>query len=329
MNPIFYLTVSLDNMVNLIIVPRSKSLRKINCDTDPKAKVQAIINEYAKVNKIDPNRVKLSVLEEEESTDKKPIRKTLKNEKTLEANGLDFSTTETLTVYAKDVGPQIGWKTVYLIEYFGPMLIHSLVYYGLYDPDFNTYTQIAAYILTMLHYLKREFETTFVHMFSAETMPLKYLFRNCGHYWIFNGLFIALSVYAPQDRYYYGWKKYIFNVEDRTLKQLYIYIGLWALCQLANFYCHFILMNLRSDGSREKRIPYGFAFSLVSFPNYFFESLGWLVYAIMINNWSCYLFFIIGTLTMMNWAKQKHRNYKKTFGDKYPKNRKAMIPFIF
>ncbi|KAH3665983.1 hypothetical protein OGAPHI_004172 [Ogataea philodendri] len=315
-------------MVNLIIVPRSKNLRKINCDTDPRTKVQAIINEYSNVNKINPNRVRISVVEDEESKDKKSVRKTLKNEKTLEANGLDFSKTDTITVYAKDVGPQIDWRTVYLIEYFGPILIHSLVYFLLYNPEFNTPTQVASYVLSTLHYLKREYETTFIHMFSADTMPLKYLFRNSGHYWIFNGLFIALCVYAPQ-RYYTGIQKYIFHVEDRTLDELYVFAGLWATCELANFYCHYLLMKLRSDGSREKRIPYGFFFSLVSFPNYFFESLGWLIYAIMNNNWSSYLFFIIGTGTMMVWAKQKHRNYKKTFGDDYPKNRKAMIPFIF
>jgi very-long-chain enoyl-CoA reductase len=32
---------------------------------------------------------------------------------------------------------------------------------------------------------------------------------------------------------------------------------------------------------------------------------------------------------MMIWAKDKHRRYKIEFGDKYPKNRTAMIPFIF
>jgi len=31
---------------------------------------------------------------------------------------------------------------------------------------------------------------------------------------------------------------------------------------------------------------------------------------------------------MIIWAKQKHRRYRKEFGDKFPKNRKAMIPFI-
>lgn len=31
---------------------------------------------------------------------------------------------------------------------------------------------------------------------------------------------------------------------------------------------------------------------------------------------------------MLIWAKQKHARYRKEFGDKYPKNRKAMVPFI-
>lgn len=102
-----------------------------------------------------------------------------------------------------------------------------------------------------------------------------------------------------------------------------------VLFEICNFYCHIILRRLRSDGSREHRIPYGFAFKFVSFPNYFFEFLSWTVFAIMTNNWSSYFFLVVGTGTMMMWAKQKHAKYKKTFGDKYPKNRKAMIPFIF
>jgi very-long-chain enoyl-CoA reductase len=41
------------------------------------------------------------------------------------------------------------------------------------------------------------------------------------------------------------------------------------------------------------------------------------------------LFFTIaGTVQMTIWAKQKHRAYKKDFGDKYPKQRKAIIPFF-
>lgn len=317
-------------MVNLLIVPRSKTLKKINCDTEPNAKVQAIINAYAKVNDIEPNRVKLSyVFDADSSKTKKPVRRTLNNYQTLEENGLDFEHSDTLEVGAKDVGPQIGWRTVYFIEYLGPVIIHSLFYFGFYDPTNNTYTQKAAYILTLFHYLKRIYETLFVHVFSSDTMPLSNLFRNCGHYWIFNGLFIGYSIYAPQDVNYQGYQKWLYHVEDRSLGELEAFASFWFLFELCNFYSHLQLRNLRTDGSRDHHIPTGFGFNYVSYPNYFFESLVWLDFAIMVNNWSCWLFYIVGTGTMMNWAKTKHAKYQKEFGDKYPKSRKAMIPFIF
>ncbi|ODV86889.1 hypothetical protein CANARDRAFT_6459 [[Candida] arabinofermentans NRRL YB-2248] len=317
-------------MVNLDILPRSKNLRKIKCDTDPKTRVKSIIDEYARVNKVNPNRIKFSFLPDEDDKDtKRPVRIALKNEQTLEQNGLDFSKSDSLAVYAKDVGPQIDWRTVYFIEYLGPIILQSLIYFAWYDATNNTWTQKFSYIMCSLHYLKREYETLFIHSFSSDTMPLKHLFRNSGHYWILNGLLIGIAVYAPQDQYYTGIYKYLFHVEDRPIEVLFLFAAAWVFCQASNYYCHLILMNLRPLGSREHKIPYGYFFEYVSFPNYFFESLGWLVFAIMNNNWASYLFFAVGTATMMMWAAQKHRRYKKEFGDKYPSDRKAMIPLIF
>jgi very-long-chain enoyl-CoA reductase len=40
------------------------------------------------------------------------------------------------------------------------------------------------------------------------------------------------------------------------------------------------------------------------------------------------LFTIAGGVQMTIWAQQKHRAYKKEFADKYPKQRKAIIPFL-
>lgn len=324
-------------MVTLEILPRSKNLRKINADTDPQTRISALIREYSKVNDIDPSRVKFSRLsEEEDPKTKKPKRINLRNDLTLEENGLDFKDYEKSTVYAKDLGPQIGWRTVFIYEYLGPILIHSLFYFFIYDPTENSYVQKISFILTLLHYLKRELETVFVHSFSSDTMPLLNLFKNSGHYWIINGLFIAGTVYAPdsyrnhskKDEYGYL-KDFIFHVSDRSKNELIILVSLFAICELSNFYCHYILMKLRSDGSRDHKIPYGFAFKFVSFPNYFFEIASWFFFALINNNWSSYLFLLVGGFTMAVWAKNKHRKYKKEFGDKYPKERKAIIPFIY
>ena len=48
----------------------------------------------------------------------------------------------------------------------------------------------------------------------------------------------------------------------------------------------------------------------------------------MTQTLSALLFTIAGAVQMTIWAQQKHRAYKKEFGDKYPKQRKAIIPFL-
>nr|VVW87619.1 unnamed protein product [Nymphaea colorata] len=55
----------------------------------------------------------------------------------------------------------------------------------------------------------------------------------------------------------------------------------------------------------------------------------WLTFSILAGNYTAYIFTVFSTVQMAIWAKEKHRRYLKEFGDKYPKNRKAMFPFIF
>lgn len=38
---------------------------------------------------------------------------------------------------------------------------------------------------------------------------------------------------------------------------------------------------LRPPGTRTRGIPQGYGFNLVSFPNYFFETVGWVVISVM------------------------------------------------
>ena len=92
-------------------------------------------------------------------------------------------------ISVKDLGPQVPWKTVFLIEYAGPILIHSLLFFfpnWFYTVPLVTHSplQWLALILTILHYLKREYETLFVHRFSLGYMPWTNLPKNCFHYWV-------------------------------------------------------------------------------------------------------------------------------------------------
>lgn len=53
------------------------------------------------------------------------------------------------------------------------------------------------------------------------------------------------------------------------------------------------------------------------------------MFSILTRCWTSYLFTLFSIYQMAEWALKKHRAYIEEFGDKYPKGRKAMFPFIF
>ena len=55
--------------------------------------------------------------------------------------------------------------------------------------------QYAALAMVLVHFLKREWETVFVHRFSHGTMPLSNLFKNSFHYWVLSGVLLAYDVF--------------------------------------------------------------------------------------------------------------------------------------
>ncbi|KAG4301553.1 hypothetical protein PCK1_002038 [Pneumocystis canis] len=226
-------------------------------------------------------------------------------------------------IYVKDLGPQIGWKTVFLVEYMGPLWIHPLIYgcpmfqkllYGKMVE--HSFSQKVVFILILLHFIKREFETLWVHRFSMSTMPRKNLFKNSFHYWILCGANMAYWIYGP-------WFSYLYQPQII----LVIFIFLWVLSEYANLKTHLILRNLRPPKSRIRRIPEGFGFNLVSCPNYFFEYTSWLIIAIISRSLSSWIFLTVSGIQMWLWAVKKHRRYIREFQN-YPKQRKVMFPYI-
>ncbi|BFZ59244.1 Very-long-chain enoyl-CoA reductase [Saitoella coloradoensis] len=237
---------------------------------------------------------------------------------TLEAAGVK----EGDIVYVKDLGPQISWTTVFVVEYLGPILIHPIFYYSglqklIYGREFeHSNVQYAVLIMVILHFLKREYETLFVHRFSLDTMPAFNIFKNSAHYWFLSGFNLAYWVYGP-------WAA----KNNMSQNALYACVAAWVFAQISNYKCHAIVRDLRPAGSRERKIPRGYGFNLVSFPNYFFETMGWTIVAWMTRSFAAYLFLIVSSGQMLVWAIKKHQRYRKEFKD-YPRGRKAMFPFI-
>ncbi|CCF51529.1 hypothetical protein NDA11_004190 [Ustilago hordei] len=230
------------------------------------------------------------------------------------------------TLYVKDLGPQIGWKTVFLTEYAGPIFIHPLFYYlgpKIWHREYvPSRMQTVALTLAVAHYVKRELETLFVHRFSNGTMPLFNIFKNSTHYWFLSGFLLAPFIYSP----WFSAASIAGTIQDNNTF-IFTTVAVWVLAELSNAYTHIILKNLRPAGTKVRRIPRGFAFELVSCPNYFFEFVAWAAFTALTLNPASALFAAVSTGQMWVWAVKKHKNYKKEFGKEYPK-RKAMFPFI-
>lgn len=279
------------------------------------------VNSDATVREIKKEIAKVSNL----SVDRQSLRSDNKGK-----NIDDGSRIEGLTiskkVYVKDLGPQIGWKTVFIWEYAGPFVIYALTAYRpwiLYGDKAEglhlTTCAKLALVCWCIHYFKRLLETIFVHRFSHGTMPLRNLFKNCGYYWGFS-LYVAYHVNHP-----------LFTPPAKIF-QLVGFI-LFIVSELGNFSIHVLLRNLRPAGSTARKIPVPNSFPLtklfnyVSCPNYTYEFGAWIGFTIMTSCIPAGIFALAGMYQMSVWAIGKHKNYIKEFTN-YPKQRKSIVPLI-
>ncbi|KAH7040699.1 3-oxo-5-alpha-steroid 4-dehydrogenase-domain-containing protein [Microdochium trichocladiopsis] len=235
-------------------------------------------------------------------------------------------------VLVKDMGPQVSWRTVFIMEYLGPMLFHppilalrNYIYPPLYSllkghvPAPATelsFAQKAGFAMIMLHFLKREYETVFVHKFSAATMPVANIFWNSIFYWSAAGLLGAFEIYAP------------FSPAALAKDPITTYLGiaLFVFGQVGNFRIHKYLSGLRKPGETDRKLPQGFTFQLVTCPNYMFEVIAWAGIIIATRSPSLIFFISIGIYYMWTWGWGKEKAYRKQFGDQYKKKRSVMLP---
>lgn len=222
-------------------------------------------------------------------------------------------------------GLQISWRTVFIIEYLGPILIHAawplLRPYLYSDLTPLSFSQKLTQALVILHFVKREYETLFVHRFSLNSMPARNIFKNCAHYWILSGALIAYFIYAPNS--YTALSSPTIDIAN------WIGIALFLIGEIGNAHTHKILSNLRSPGGTERGIPHGLGFNLVTCPNYLFEMIAWFGITFVAKTWAMGVFLIAAYVQMHLWAVKKEKAYRREFGDKYKKKKNPIFPIVF
>ncbi|KIN02643.1 hypothetical protein OIDMADRAFT_178564 [Oidiodendron maius Zn] len=278
-----------------------------------KTTVQDVKNSLAKqIGRMDPNRLGLFDTKNKILKDRLAI---VKQNKELIAGK---------EILVKDLGQQISWQTVFIIEYAGPIFINlAFLFFRQYiyrDYVPLSISQQLCMGMVVLHFLKREYETLFVHKFSLTTMPVRNIFKNSAHYWILSGVNLAYWVYAP-DSYA--------TMPTPTTGYLDIAgVVLYLFGELSNLHTHLTLSKLRSRGGTERGIPKGYGFDLVTCPNYLFEIISWTGVLLVSRSLSVVLFIAFAWWQMHQWAIKKEKALRAEFPDTYNKKKYVLMPSL-
>ena len=136
-------------------------------------------------------------------------------------------------------------------------------------------------------------------------------------------------------------------LQGRALTYLYAYPDSWlrtpqflagsvifGVGWLTNFYHDSILINLRKQTSKNDddktgyKIPTGGLFEYVSGANFLGEIIEWTGFAIACWNLPAACFAVTTLFNIGPRAIQHHRWYLDHFKDRYPPQRRALIPFV-
>ena len=139
--------------------------------------------------------------------------------------------------------------------------------------------------------------------------------------------FIFNLVNGYINGYYFGFIDFSYSLEWVYTPQFIAGSILFIVGFLINTSSDSILINLRKKNTNEYTIPRKGLFKYVSCPNFFGEIIEWLGFAVMTWSIAGLAFFLWTFFNLVPRALSHHTWYKNTFSD-YPKNRKALFPFI-
>ncbi|WNJ19399.1 DUF1295 domain-containing protein [Pontibacter sp. G13] len=133
-----------------------------------------------------------------------------------------------------------------------------------------------------------------------------------------NGGFLGLQIGFAEPGYGLEW------LSD---PRCWMGVGLFLAGFWINWKSDDRLIHLRKPGETGYSIPYGGWFRWVSCPNHFGEIIEWVGFAMLTWSWAGLSFAVWTAANLIPRALDHHRWYQDKFAE-YPKNRKAVIPFI-
>ena len=216
---------------------------------------------------------------------------------------------------------QIESRKGMLLLYTPSMVLAAIVCCLQHQQQHNNTTFITGYLLT-IHFLKRVLETAFLHKYSG-TMD----FATCIGISTFYSLTTLLNATTA------------FPFTSKSVQTFGILV--FASGEIGNLYHHYLLRTLRtnnnntttaSSANKKKRYvpPQGGLFQWVAAPHYLLEIIAFLGMAMTSLSLHSLLIALGMTSYLAGRAKITQKFYQKVFTEfEWPKERKAILPFLF
>ena len=212
-------------------------------------------------------------------------------------------------------GYSIDNKLAWIVMELPALLVCPLIFY-LSTNEKSILTSFFIF-LWLVHYFNRTIIYPNRILTKKKTMPLIIAML----------AFIFNLVNGYINGYYFGFIDFSYSLEWIYTPQFIIGSILFIVGFLINISSDSILINLRKKNTNEYTIPRKGLFNYISCPNFFGEIIEWLGFAVMTWSIAGLAFFLWTFFNLVPRALSHHTWYKNTFSD-YPKNRKAVFPFI-
>jgi len=212
-------------------------------------------------------------------------------------------------------GPMISSKNGWIIqESVSPIIFAYFFITGIDTPSIAMWI---FFIIWVGHYTNRSFIYP-IRQKKAADMPIIIMF-SAVFFNIINGFI---------NGYYLGNLSGNRYQEIEYLQQPNFIIGLiiFIIGLIINLKSDTILLRLKKE-NKGYQIPKSFLYKYISCPNYLGEILEWVGYAFMTFCMPGFIFACWTIFNLLPRALDHHKWYKNKFPD-YPKNRKAIIPFM-
>lgn len=214
----------------------------------------------------------------------------------------------------KGWGPDIGQRAGWILMELPAVVLWLAIYFA--GANALEVAPLALMALWQLHYVNRTFVFPFRIQATGKTTPISIVATAI----VFNSLnaYVNARWISELGSYPVSWL-----YDARFVLGATLFLVGFGINQHADY----VLMHLRKPGESGYKIPRGGLYRWISCPNYFGEILEWLGWAVASWSLAGLAFALYTIANLAPRALTHHAWYREKFPD-YPKERRALIPFV-